>query len=235
MPLPIIDDCRTGAEALARLRRGVSWRSNLPAWVAPESLPELPEPPKPKPVVVPAPRPKPATEFTPVPMGQMARILKMAAEYFGLTPDQIRNQRRSRNLIIARQVVMYLCDQLTSKSLPEIGKFLGRDHTTILHGARQIETAVERGDKQIIAHVNILKNCLITGAPLPVRGVAPSDTKIKRYPFSHDELRIIRQMAEEGFTAKEIARATGRTEYSLDTKIRKMGIRRHNYPAVAAE
>ena len=47
---------------------------------------------------------------------------------------------RDRAVARPRQVAMYLCKQLTSRSLPEIGrKFGGRDHTTVIHAVRKVE------------------------------------------------------------------------------------------------
>ena len=47
--------------------------------------------------------------------------------------------KRSRNLVVPRQIAMYLCKEMTDNSLPQIGKeFGGRDHTTVLHACKKI-------------------------------------------------------------------------------------------------
>jgi len=67
-------------------------------------------------------------------------IQKAVAEYYDLRLNELLSPRRSRNIARPRQVAMYLCKQLTQRSLPEIGrKFNGRDHTTVMHAVRKIE------------------------------------------------------------------------------------------------
>ena len=61
------------------------------------------------------------------------------ARYFGLTIDDLCSSSRSRQLVQARQIAMYLCRELTDLSLPKIGQhFGGRDHTTVMHADRKI-------------------------------------------------------------------------------------------------
>ncbi len=67
------------------------------------------------------------------------QIMDATSEYFGLTVDDLTGQSRSRVLVNARQVAMYLCRELTDLSLPRIGQaFGGRDHTTVMHADRKI-------------------------------------------------------------------------------------------------
>jgi chromosomal replication initiator protein len=66
-------------------------------------------------------------------------VISVAAEYFDLTPDELRSPNRSRPLVNARQISMYICRELTDLSLPAIGtKFGGRDHSTVLHATRKV-------------------------------------------------------------------------------------------------
>ncbi|MBA3488865.1 MAG: chromosomal replication initiator protein DnaA, partial [Longispora sp.] len=66
-------------------------------------------------------------------------IMHETAEYFGVTVEDLRGHSRSRLLVGARQVAMYLCRELTDLSLPRIGAaFGGRDHTTVMHADRKI-------------------------------------------------------------------------------------------------
>jgi chromosomal replication initiator protein len=68
-----------------------------------------------------------------------AQIMGASADYFGVSLDDLRSQSRSRVLVNARQVAMYLCRELTDLSLPKIGQeFGGRDHTTVMHADRKI-------------------------------------------------------------------------------------------------
>ncbi|CAB4538800.1 unannotated protein [freshwater metagenome] len=70
-----------------------------------------------------------------------ATIMAQTAQYFGLTIDDLCGASRSRVLVNARQIAMYLCRELTDLSLPKIGQqFGGRDHTTVMHADRKIRT-----------------------------------------------------------------------------------------------
>jgi chromosomal replication initiator protein len=67
------------------------------------------------------------------------QIMESSSEYFGVSMDDLKGQSRSRVLVNARQVAMYLCRELTDLSLPRIGQaFGGRDHTTVMHADRKI-------------------------------------------------------------------------------------------------
>jgi chromosomal replication initiator protein len=67
------------------------------------------------------------------------QIMVSSAEYFGVSMEDLRGHSRSRVLVNARQVAMYLCRELTDLSLPRIGQaFGGRDHTTVMHADRKI-------------------------------------------------------------------------------------------------
>ncbi len=67
-------------------------------------------------------------------------IQKRVAAHYNIRMTDMHSARRARNVARPRQVAMYLSKQLTSRSLPEIGrKFGGRDHTTVMHAVRRIE------------------------------------------------------------------------------------------------
>jgi len=85
-----------------------------------------------------------------------ATIMAQTAAYFSLTVDDLCGTSRSRVLVNARQVAMYLCRELTELSLPKIGQtFGGRDHTTVMHADRKIrELMAER--RSIYNQVNEL-------------------------------------------------------------------------------
>ena len=68
-----------------------------------------------------------------------ATIMAQTAAYFGLSMEDLCGSSRSRVLVTARQIAMYLCRELTELSLPKIGQqFGGRDHTTVMHAERKI-------------------------------------------------------------------------------------------------
>lgn len=66
-------------------------------------------------------------------------IQKRTSEFFGIKTSDLLSSRRLQSLTKPRQVAMFLCKVLTTKSLPEIGrKFGGRDHTTVIHAVKKI-------------------------------------------------------------------------------------------------
>ncbi|REE97277.1 chromosomal replication initiator protein DnaA [Thermomonospora umbrina] len=68
-------------------------------------------------------------------------IMAQTVEYFGTTIEDLCGPSRSRMLVTARQIAMYLCRELTDLSLPKIGaQFGGRDHTTVMHAERKIRS-----------------------------------------------------------------------------------------------
>jgi chromosomal replication initiator protein len=67
------------------------------------------------------------------------QIMEATSAYFGVSIEELVGQSRSRVLVNARQVAMYLCRELTDLSLPRIGQaFGGRDHTTVMHADRKM-------------------------------------------------------------------------------------------------
>ncbi len=67
-------------------------------------------------------------------------IQKIVADHYQLHISDLKNKRRSRNIVLPRQMAMYLARQLTNLSLPEIGEaFGGKDHTTVLHSWKKID------------------------------------------------------------------------------------------------
>lgn len=67
-------------------------------------------------------------------------IQRRVSEFYNIKLTEMLSDKRQKRISTPRQVAMYLCKQLTTKSLPEIGrKFSGKDHTTVLHAIRKIE------------------------------------------------------------------------------------------------
>lgn len=87
-------------------------------------------------------------------------IQKKVAEHFQIKLSDMHSARRSRSVARPRQVAMYLAKQLTSRSLPEIGrKFGGRDHTTVMHAVRKIDE-LRQGDAAFAEDVDLLRRML---------------------------------------------------------------------------
>lgn len=89
-------------------------------------------------------------------------IQKACAEHYQMKMSDLTGPRRSRAIARPRQAAMYLCKQLTPRSLPEIGKKFGnRDHTTVMHAVRQIEKLIAE-DRQLADDVELLKRRLMS-------------------------------------------------------------------------
>lgn len=87
-------------------------------------------------------------------------IQKRVAEHYNVRLSEMHSARRARAVARPRQVAMYLAKQLTSRSLPEIGrKFGGRDHTTVMHAVRKIDE-LRTGDNEFAEDVELLRRML---------------------------------------------------------------------------
>ncbi len=74
-------------------------------------------------------------------------VLTETARYFGVTIEELTGKRRSRDIVVPRQVAMYLLRSEIELSLPQIGSHLGgRDHTTIMHGCKKLDILVAQKD-----------------------------------------------------------------------------------------
>ena len=85
--------------------------------------------------------PNKAKEITP------SLIINVVAEHFGVKPEDITTKKRNSEFVQPRQVVMYLCRELTDTSFTNIGKLLGKkDHTTIIHGVNKIAAEINTNE-----------------------------------------------------------------------------------------
>ncbi len=70
----------------------------------------------------------------------MDAVLRAVAEKFGIPPSQLKQKGNARTIVFPRQVAMYLVKELTTASLPEIGRaFGGKHHTTVMHSIQKID------------------------------------------------------------------------------------------------
>ena len=86
-------------------------------------------------------------------------IQKKVAEYFNISVKEMQSSRRARTVARPRQVAMYLAKQLTSRSLPEIGRKFDRDHTTVMHAVRKVEELIVE-DASLAESVDALRRAL---------------------------------------------------------------------------
>ena len=89
-------------------------------------------------------------------------IQKKVSSYYNLTLSDMISPRRSISIARPRQIAMYLSKVLTSYSYPEIGKaFGGKDHTTVIHAVKKIESMIEV-DQKLKKHIFELKEIIFT-------------------------------------------------------------------------
>ncbi len=87
-------------------------------------------------------------------------IQKVVAQHFNVKISDMHSARRSRSIARPRQIAMYLCKQLTARSLPDIGRsFGGRDHTTVMHAVKKVQELMA-SDQNVTEDVEILQRSL---------------------------------------------------------------------------
>jgi len=87
-------------------------------------------------------------------------IKRKVADHYNIRLSDLVGPKRTRCFARPRQMAMYLCKQLTSRSLPEIGRsFGGRDHTTVMHGVKKIDELRQK-DAQIADDLELLRRSL---------------------------------------------------------------------------
>ena len=87
-------------------------------------------------------------------------ILELVASYYEVDPKDILGKRRQRSLVLPRHVSMYLCRKHTERSFPELGRFFQRDHTTVQHGVKKVESNLEQGDPELRRALRYLEQSL---------------------------------------------------------------------------
>ena len=88
-------------------------------------------------------------------------VIQVVADHYGITPLDICSQKRNKEIVYPRQIVMYLCREIVGTPLQMIGKYLGgRDHTTIIHGIEKIKADIGKNDSNLINTLDILKKKL---------------------------------------------------------------------------
>jgi chromosomal replication initiator protein len=90
-------------------------------------------------------------------------IQRLITRQYNITRGDLLSPRRSANVVRPRQIAMYLAKTLASRSLKDIGRRFGdRDHTTVLHAVRKIDTQIGT-DKSLAHEIDALKQLLRTG------------------------------------------------------------------------
>ena len=87
-------------------------------------------------------------------------IQRAVSRHYNVSRTDMLSNRRTRVIVKPRQIAMYLAKMLTPRSLPEIGRrFGGRDHTTVLHAVRKVETMIS-DDTQLAKELELLKRLI---------------------------------------------------------------------------
>ena len=88
-------------------------------------------------------------------------IQRIVARQFNVSKQDLLSNRRTRVIVRPRQIAMYLAKMMTPRSLPEIGRrFGGRDHTTVLHAVRKIESLTSE-DQKLAHEIELLKRLIL--------------------------------------------------------------------------
>lgn len=86
-------------------------------------------------------------------------ILEVVSNYYSVSKDDILSNKRKREISLPRMVVMYLCSSMTGMNMTSIGKMLGRDHSTIIHGYNKVNEDLN-SDGLLLTDINNIKKML---------------------------------------------------------------------------
>jgi chromosomal replication initiator protein len=90
-----------------------------------------------------------------------ARIVEVVAKFYNCSEKEMRGRGRAKDIVVPRQVAMYIIRHETDRSLADIGAELGgRDHTTVIHGTEKVEKEIERGSGQLRQEVLTIREML---------------------------------------------------------------------------
>ena len=88
-------------------------------------------------------------------------VINVTADNFNMNPEDLLSKKRTQDIAMARQVAMYLCRMLSDLSLPKIGEeFGGRDHTTVLHAFKKIDTLISK-NSEFKNRIELIKNNIL--------------------------------------------------------------------------
>jgi chromosomal replication initiation ATPase DnaA len=95
----------------------------------------------------------------PLPERTPEKVLAFIAERYGVSEDELRNHSRIPKLVLPRQILMYILRNELKMSLPDIGRFLGRDHSTILYACEKISGRLA-ADPELNQEVNLVRQSM---------------------------------------------------------------------------
>lgn len=92
------------------------------------------------------------------------RIIKITAEHFNINIADLSSSKRSRDIAHPRQIIMFLCRDMIDIPLQQIGKYLGKDHTTVMHGYEKIKKDLETNEN-LQNTLDVLRKKISTNQP----------------------------------------------------------------------
>ena len=79
-----------------------------------------------------------------------ALIIGEVSRFYSIEENLLRGRLKSNNVVMPRQIAMYLIRELTHQSYKNIGREFGRDHTTVISALQKVESLVAKGDKETV-------------------------------------------------------------------------------------
>lgn len=236
--------CHTAADVWERARHVAALRRASfkplppppPMVAAPKPPAMVPLPPAPVSTAMPPPAPEPPQEPKPPKpfIISVRTVIGAAAAHFGMTSMALLSPRREGLLPLQRQIAMYVAKEVTSRSMPWIGRcFDNRDHTTILHGIRKINRLIDAKNENVLADIQAILARLqayragdasAIAEPAPLAAVIAHPVR-SRKPWTDEEiLRLARLRAKEQRSRKEAAAALGRDPRAIKAKEIEIGM-----------
>ncbi len=87
-------------------------------------------------------------------------IVKAVAKYFEMDTESLLSKNKSQEYIVPRQIAMYMVREMTNLSFPQIGKFFGKDHSTIMHATKKLEEKMKT-DNDLKTQIQDVKNSIL--------------------------------------------------------------------------
>lgn len=143
-------------------------------------------------------------------------IILAAAAHFHVTRLALLSDRRSADLVLARQVAMHIAVIATLGSLVAIAQRFNRDHTTALHAHRKIKIMREAGDSKVTEAVAAIMASL--GQPVPALETSdrPHRNVIQGERWTDEEKQALLRLRQVGHSNEEIAGELGRTVKAVE-------------------
>jgi hypothetical protein len=159
---------------------------------------------------------------SPRPVLSIQILIRETANFFGITQGKLLAHRRTTDVILPRQIGMYLAVELTDRSLPEIGRrFGGRDHTTVLHASRKIASLVEH-DQEIAEAVRLLSERITDAYDIRARGMSTPRPECRTKWTPEHETYLRDNWLK--MPKREIATAIGMSSVAIYRKAWRLGL-----------